>query len=261
MKLSLFICLLFVLSGCSKDAGNLSLDHVNVWVKDPVKAKKKLEDLGFKAVPDSLSQVHTGQGTTGRYFYFLNTYLELIYIYDEAEFKENINTNQSLDFLERSKSPANGYLPFGVALKMNPYDKTKIPFTTVRYHQDWMGKGNSIYAAQNSKLKKEEPSVFVIYPEIEYEHFENIDSLKRIPEEYSIWRTFYQHENGAENVSKVKIYTDKLDKESSTIKSINAIENVEVITGKEYLMELYFDHQRQKKTYDLRPDLPLIIHL
>ncbi len=269
MKLAILLCLTLLLTSCtsneaptgSEEVSTLGIDHINVWVKDPIKAKAELERLGFTAVPDSLSQIHHGQGTTGRYFYFLNIYLELIYVYDEVIFQENANSNPALDFIERSNSPENGYLPFGIALKMDNYDKTKIPFATVSYHQDWMGEGNNIYAAQSAKLKKAEPSVFVIYPEIEYEKFENLDSLKRIPDEYSIWRAFYQHENGAEKISKIKIYTDQLDQESSTIKNINTIENVAIKVGKEQLMELYFDDHRQKKTYDLRPTIPLILHL
>jgi len=54
---------------------DLAVDHLNVWVEDPIMAKNKLVDIGFIAVPDSLSMVHKGQGTTGRYFYFLNGYL------------------------------------------------------------------------------------------------------------------------------------------------------------------------------------------
>lgn len=252
---------IITLFACKNQAPNLATDHINIWVKDPIQAKEKLAEIGFDAVPDSLSTIHTGQGTTGRYFYFLNGYLELIYVYDEKEFIENATTNASLDFIERSKSPENGYLPFSVALQMKDYDKTKIPFKTVAYHQDWMKENDNIYAAENSKTKKEEPSIFVIYPEMEYDKFEHMDSLVNIPEEYAIWRSFYKHRNGAEKISKIKIYTTQVNKDSKTIKCLNAIENVEVKEGMEYLMELYFDEQKQQKTYDLRPEIPLKIYL
>lgn len=261
MKLIGFMFIMVTLIGCQKEAPNLKMDHVNVWVKNPIKAKEKLVQIGFTAIPDSLSQVHTGQGTTGRYFYFLNGYLELIYVYNEEELVENAKSNISLDFVERSNSPENGYLPFSIALAMNNYDKTKIPFKTVEYHQSWMEKNNSIYVAKNSKIKKEEPSIFVMYPAGEYDKFEHMDSLLKIPEEYAIWRTFYKHKNGAEKISKIEIYTNNINKESNTIRCLNELGNVEIKEGKEYLMELYFDNQRQQKTYDLRPEIPLKIHL
>ena len=49
----------------------LRIDHVNIWVKNPKKAKEKLIEIEFSSVPDSLSEIHKGQGTSGRYFYFL----------------------------------------------------------------------------------------------------------------------------------------------------------------------------------------------
>jgi len=179
MKSITCLLLISILIGCSIESkeSNLKVDHVNIWVKKPKEAKEKLEQLGFTAIPDSLCKIHTGQGTTGKYFYFLNGYLELIYKYNSDEFDKNVEANQSLDFLERLNSPENGYLPFSIALKMENYDVSKIPFKTLEYYQEWMEGGNRIYVAENSKIKKEEPSIFVIYPKLEYDEFEHIDSL------------------------------------------------------------------------------------
>ncbi|KOY51996.1 hypothetical protein I602_1556 [Polaribacter dokdonensis DSW-5] len=44
-----------------------------------------MTQIGFTSVPDSLSAIHEGQGTTGRYFRFLNSYLELIFVYNQKE--------------------------------------------------------------------------------------------------------------------------------------------------------------------------------
>lgn len=263
MRLILCILIPLILNGCTidKEASGLSVDHVNIWLSNPVEAKEKLEQIGFTSIPDSLSQIHKGQGTTGKYFYFLNGYLEFIYVNNEEEFKLNAEKNDELDFLERANNQKNGYSPYSVALKMEKYNQEKIPFETIGYSQEWMGKKNRIYAAKNSKVKKEEPSVFVVYPEIEYENFENIDSLSRIPEEYSIWREFYKHKNGAEKISKIIIHTNELNDKSETIETLNQLENVKLIKGEEYLMELYFDDNRQNKFYDMRPELPLKIYL
>lgn len=263
MRIVFYLLVVLMVVGCKKDkaASNLGIDHVNIWVKNPQIAKEKLQQIGFTGVPDSLCQVHEGQGTTGRYFYFLNTYLELIFVYDEAEFKANGERNNELDFIERSNSPENGFAPFSIALKMENYDKEKIPFDIIEYTQDWMGESNEIYVAKNSKIKKEEPSLFVIYPAIAYDVFESKKDLSNIPEEYAIWREFYKHKNGAEKISKVKIHTPKVDSESKTIKMLKELKEVELVKGEVYLMELYFDNQKKNETYDMRPEIPLIIHL
>jgi len=263
MRIIIFILSVLVLIGCDtvNEETKLEVDHINIWLKNPKIAKEKLEQIGFVGIPDSLCKVHKGQGTTGRYFYFLNAYLELIFVYDELEFKMNVEKNNQLDFIERSNSPDNGFLPFSIALKMKNYNKEKIPFEYINYSQDWMGESNEICVAKNSKIKKEEPSLFVIYPEIEFDVFESKKDLSKIPEEYSLWREFYKHKNGAEKISKIKIHTNKLDSKSETVKMLKDLREVELVIGEEYLMELYFDNQKKNEVYDLRPEIPLKIYL
>jgi len=242
-------------------SSDLQVDHFNIWVKNPKTAKKKLTDIGFTSVPDSLSTIHRGQGTTGRYFYFLNNYLELIFVYDLTEFEENNRVNRNLDFAERANFDENRASPFSLALKVKDYDIEKIPFKKVKYHQEWMKDNESIYSAVNSKINLKEPSVFVVYPELESDRFETLTDLKNIPEEYAFVRTFYKHPNGAKNVTNITIISSDLDMETETIEAVNEIENVSVKNGAEHLMELTFDNNVQGKIFDLRPELPLIIKL
>jgi len=242
-------------------SSDLEVDHFNIWVKNPKEAKEKLIEIGFISVPDSLSQIHKGQGTAGRYFNFLNGYLELIFVYDQSELEENNKENNELDFIERANFKKNGASPFSIALKIKDYKTEKIPFEKVKYHQDWMEENVNIYSAKNSKTNLGEPSIFVVYPEIESDRFETLADLKNIPEEYSIWREFFKHPNGAKKITNIRITSSDLDLETETIKAINGIENVSVQNGTEHLMELFFDNNVQKKSFDLRPELPLIINL
>ena len=242
----------------SKD---LQLDHFNIWVENPMKTKKRLNEIGFTSVPDSLSQIHSGQGTAGRYFNFLNGYLELIFVYNQNELEENIKRNKALDFKERANFKKNGALPFSLALKLKEYNVEKIPFEKVKYHQNWMDENSYIYSAKNSKNYLQEPSIFVVYPEIESDKFETISDLKSIPDEYAFARDFYKHPNGAKKITNIVITSTDLDLKTETIKAINRIQKLTVKNGREHLMELYFDNNIQKKTFDLRPELPLIIYL
>ncbi|CAL2104176.1 conserved protein of unknown function [Tenacibaculum sp. 190130A14a] len=275
MKYIYIIIIIFGLSSCKKErtsepnpkpilqhsSPDIKLDHFNIWVDRPEKAKQKLEEIGFYAVPDSLSTVHVGQGTTGKYFYFLNSYLELIFPYNQEEFDKNNKINHLMDFYERANHTTNGASPFGLALKIKDYDLDKVPFNIVAYHQNWMKENASIYAAKNSKINLKEPSIFIVYPEIESDVFQTMDDLKNIPEEYSFVRTFYKHPNGAQKVTKIHITSNGLNSDSKTIKTINNIEKISTENGKEHLMELYFDNGIQNKSFDLRPELPIIIHL
>ena len=242
-------------------SSDLQVDHFNIWVENPKTAKEKLTDIGFSSVPDSLSEVHKGQGTAGKYFNFLNGYLELIFVYDQNELEENNKKNNDLDFTERANFKKNGALPFSIALKVKDYAIDKIPFEKVSYHQEWMEENANIYSAKNSKTHLQEPSIFVVYPEIESERFETISDLKNIPDEYAFAREFYKHPNGAKKITNIVITSTDLDLKTETIKVLNGIPNLTVKNGKEKIMELYFDNNIQEKTFDLRPELPLIINL
>jgi hypothetical protein len=276
MKLNyIFGLILFLSLGSCKDnrtektnsetikaiATDLQVDHLNIWVKNPKLTKERLTEIGFTSIPDSLSQIHQGQGTTGRYFYFLNGYLELIFVYDQEELEENNRINKSLDFIERANFEANGASPFSIALKVKNYNIEKIPFEKVRYHQDWMDKDLHIYSAKNSKTNLKEPSIFVVYPEIESDIFETLADLKNIPDEYAFARDFYKHPNGAKKITNIVITSTDINLKTETIQAVNKIENLMVKNGSEHLMELYFDEHIQGKSFDLRPELPLKIYL
>ncbi len=240
---------------------DLQVDHLNIWVKNPKKAKKLLTDIGFTSLPDSLSPIHKGQGTTGRYFYFLNNYLELIFVFHKEEFDKNNEFNKNLDFSERANFENNEASPFSIALKVKDYDIGKIPFETISYHQDWMEQEANIYSAENSKTHLKEPSIFVVYPEIESGTFESLSELENYSTEDDYWKVFFKHPNGAKKITNIIITSTDLDLKTETIKAVSSIENVEIKNGSEHLMELYFDNNIQKKSFDLRPELPLIIYL
>lgn len=242
-------------------SSDLQVDHLNIWVKNPKEVKEKLMEIGFSAVPDSASAIHHGQGTSGRYINFFNSYLELIFVYNQDELEENSKKNKDLDFMERANFEKNDASPFSVALKIEDYDVNKIPFKTIPYHQDWMNDNVSIYSAKNSKTHLKEPSIFVVYPELEWKMIPSLAALDSIPGDDDSWKELFKHPNGAQNLTSISITSTDLDLNTETMKAVNAIENITVKSGKAHLLELYFDKNIQGKTHDLRPELPLIIYL
>lgn len=266
-KLNFIIVILLISFSCkekkptSTSANNLAIDHFNIWVQNPQKAKQKLIDAGFTAEPDSLSAIHHGQGTSGRYFRFLNGYLELIFVHNQDEFFQNNKQNPDLDFAQRANFKQNNASPFSMALKLKEYDVAEIPFQTVKYQQQWMGDHNAIYASKSSKTNLQEPSVFVVYPEIESGTFSSMQDLDDFPTENDFWKAFFKHPNGAKKLTHITITTTHSTLNSKTIQVLNHLKNVTIKNGKNHLMELFFDDNIQKKTIDLRPELPLIIHI
>ncbi|MFK7833725.1 MAG: hypothetical protein AB8B52_10645 [Winogradskyella sp.] len=270
----LILAFLFNLSSCKSKKTNINLlkineeistdlqvDHFNIWVQNPKLAKQRLTAIGFTSLPDSLSPIHKGQGTAGRYFYFLNSYLELIFAYDHSQLEQNNTIHKDLDFTKRANFNKNGASPYSIALKMQTYHVDKIPFEKVKYHQEWMNKDENIYAAKNSKTNLKEPSVFVVHPNMQNGTFESITELENFPTDDTSWKPLFKHPNGAQKVTEIIITSSNLNLKTKTIKAVNEIENLTVKNGKEHLMELHFDNDIQGKSFDLRPDLPLIIYL
>jgi len=144
---------------------------------------------------------------------------------------------------------------------MKEYAPDAIPFETIKYRQDWMGEGEYIYSASTSKENEVEPTVFVVYPELESEAFEDEKDLMKIPEEYSIWRTFYKHKNGAKKITKLVYTTKESTTKSNTLKAIQQIKMIDFKVGDAYFLEIYFDNNQQKKEFDLRPELPIKIYI
>lgn len=270
IHITLLLFLISIIISCNQKKGkdithlsgnNLEVDHLNIWVNNPKTAKQKLIDAGFTAEPDSLSAIHHGQGTSGRYFRFLNGYLELIFIHNQQEFLQNNTQNPNLDFAERANFKENGASPFSIALKLKEYKVDNIPFQTVKYRQKWMGNNNAIYASKSSKTNLHEPSVFVIYPEIESGTFKSMSDLENFPTENDFWKAFFKHPNGAEKITNITITSSNTNLNSKTIKRLNHLKEVRIKNGENYLLELSFDYNKQKKTIDLRPELPIIVHL
>ena len=242
IKIFAVLTIVLILTACSgeKKKNEQSLDQ----------AISKIEVMDFHSTHRCMTCNAIEKNTK----YTLSTYFS-------KELEENNEKNKDLDFTKRANFKKNGASPFSIALKVKDYNIEKIPFEKVKYHQEWMDENSSIYSAKNSKKHIKEPSIFVIYPEIESDTFQTLADLINIPDEYAFAREFYKHPNGAQKVSKIIITSSNLNLNTETIKAVNGIENLTVKSGKEHVMEVHFDNDIQKKSFDLRPELPLIIYL
>ena len=52
-----------------------------------------------------------------------------------------------------------------------------------------------------------------------------------------------------------------MNPKTAIIETVNGIENLTIENGEEYLMELYLNEVVPAEFFDLRLDLPLLIHL
>jgi hypothetical protein len=227
------------------------LDHLFIWVDKDAPEIEIFKENGFTSI---ISGTHAKQGTSGKYLFFLNFYIELLYISDHTEATENIE-NFGCNYIERSKWKLKQASPFGLALKMETFDKEKILFDYKNYKAVWMKDDGLLMADNNKNLL--DPLVFVLRPKMEFPSYHSIDEMLMDdkPEDF---KKNHIHENGIKSLTSYNIFT-KSEVETSTLMHHLNANGINILKGDENCIELIFDHGIKDKEIDFRPNLPLII--
>jgi hypothetical protein len=227
------------------------LDHIFIWVDKDASEIKLFKENGFTSI---ISGSHSQQGTSGKYLFFLNFYIELLYISDHDEAIENIE-KFGCDYIERSNWRINQSSPFGLGLKMKTFDKEKILFDYTDYKADWMKDEGLLMANNNENLLS--PLVFVLRPKMEYPCYNSIEEMLMDdkPEDF---KNNHIHKNGIKTLTSYNIYINPEVETSELINYLNT-NGINILDGDKNCIELIFDHGVKNKEIDFRPKLPLII--
>ncbi len=90
----------------------LELDHIFVFTAIDAPEAEALIELGLA---EGSGNVHPGQGTANRRFFFADNFLELLWVHDEQEAQSPIIASTLL--WERSRWRQSGYAPFGLCVR------------------------------------------------------------------------------------------------------------------------------------------------
>lgn len=228
-----------------------NLDHILIWVDKDAPEIELFKENGFTSI---ISGCHSQQGTSGKYLFFLNFYIELLYISDNVEAFENIE-KFGCNYLERSNWRLNHSSPFGLGLKMETFDKENILFDYTEYKADWMRDDGLLMADNNKNLL--EPLVFVLRPKMEFPCYHSIDEMlmDNRPDDF---KKNHLHENGIKTLTSYNVY---INPEVETSKLINYLNTsgINILKGDENCIELIFDNEINNREIDLRPRLSLRI--
>lgn len=234
---------------------NVALDHVFIMTEPQAKAADLLLDLGFI---ESFSRHHEGQGTSNRRFVFANAMLEFLWVRDENE--ANHGTAKALNFPKRSKPPAS---PFGVVLnnkllnnkllsnklanqqndtldKNFWHDDLEMPFAGWAYQPDYFKAQKWVFHIGNNASDLREP--LCIYAPF----MAPKQNVK--PDVNAIFQS----------ITHVNIITTN-DDVSDILHMMDDIDNLSIKSGDAHLMTITFDHHKDAKHHDFRPDIPLVI--
>jgi hypothetical protein len=227
------------LERCSLVRGCM-LDHVFVFARCDGPQAERLISLGFV---EGSRNMHPGQGTANRRFFFKNAMLELIWVRDEREARSSPIAATGL--WERSRFRETGASPFGICLRSADQTAglTRAFEDGWRYCPPYLPAGLAIPVARTASLA--EPMLFAM------PHRPSAPSSQ--PSEP------VDHANGLREITAVRVTLAAGTVVSAPLREIERLGIATFVHGREALMELSFDGALAGKLADLRPDLPLVL--
>lgn len=226
----------------------LQLDHIFIWVNKDAPEIEIFKNAGFTSI---ISGEHKGQGTAGKYIFFLNFYIELLYISDQTEAVNNLD-NFGCNYIERSQWCQNKSSFLGIGLKMTSFDQNNIPFSYKEYNSGWMRDKGLLMATNNENLS--DPLVFILYPNMVYPNYNSIEEMV-IDDKPNDFKENHIHKNGIKTLTSYKIVTTST---SEIVKKL-ADNGINIVKGEVEKLELTFDNNLNNKEIDFNPDFPVVI--
>lgn len=215
---------------------NIELDHIFIFVAEGAPEAQALIDFGFV---EGQPNVHPGQGTSNRRFFFNNMMLELLWVSHVDEVQREL-TRPTM-FWQRWKGRTSNACPFGIIVR-TPTGAT--PFDHWHYRPDYLPAGLS-FAVANNAPQLNEPLVFVMPAGSQ-----------------SVLPTQDQPRQGQLSFNTVTAVTiampDSSDK-SSALEQLRSETIISFTSATEQVMEIVFDDGAQNQSKDFRPRLPLIL--
>lgn len=219
----------------------LLIDHVYIWVSKGAPALEAIREIGL--TPKDYINIHEGQGTASEVILFKNAYLEFLWIENEPELDTYLAAGgDAVPVRETWKQT--GESPFGVGLHYRTPDTDQLPIDTLHRQAQWMPQDTFIQVIPRNSLYL--PSFFIL-------HGSDLAYLDdRSPSG--------GHDLGVEYLTGVRITATSLEDPDALNPYLAEQNNISIKQGDYPLMELTFDNQRQGKTLDMRPLIPLIIY-
>jgi hypothetical protein len=186
--------------------------------------------------------VHPGQGTANRRFFFRNAMLELVWVHDAGEAQSELARPTQL--WQRWSQRQAGVSPFGLCVRPTRPGAAEVPFPAWIYRPPYLPAPLVIHVGENTPLS--EPMWFYL-------------GFGRRPDDPA-WpkRQPLEHAAGFREITQVQITTPGADHASAVAQAVVRTGAVTLISAPEHRMEITFDGGGQNRLKDFRPSLPLV---
>lgn len=233
---------------------NLHLDHFVFFVSDTSLESKLKANLNEAKL---LATRHNGQGTSGKYFLFYNTYIELLYLEDSLEVIENEKRFGS-PYIERWSASPLSHLGFG--LNLIPFDTSKTSFEFHRYSIIDSPPGE-YYIMPKYNEDNGQPFTYISLPHRQYQQFESLDEIDEKVEEFKRkdLKHYLSHPSGIKKLTQVTL-THHASTCSGNLELLKNTKGITLKEGQEDWLILEFDNGIQGKEIRFQGDVNLLIN-
>jgi hypothetical protein len=213
----------------------LYLDHAYITCSIGAPEAEVLLEHGFA---EGSPNVHPGQGTANRRFFFANFMLELLWVADPVEAAADAVRHTGL--WERWSSRGEGTSRFGIVYGGVPAPSSQLPFTTRSYHAAYLPPPMSIEIVQGLTLV--EPALFWI-PSLRVEGPKRSEPIN--------------HVVAVRSVTRIVIGLPRVRSLSEAARRVREAGLLDLVETPTPVLEVHFQGLLES-SIDCRPGLPLV---
>jgi hypothetical protein len=216
------------------------LDHLFICCEVRAPEAAYLVDFGLTEGP---SNVHPGQGTANRRFFFHNAMLELLWVHDPGE-AQNTRTRPT-HLWERWQGRLGDASPFGICLRPRHAETATLPFPAWAYEPTYMPAPQVIHLGENTAVIGEPMLLYLAFGQ-------RPDTAgARYP---------MTHAKGFREITALRLQGSQQVPMSPTLWATVQSGVMTWAAGLQHHLELGFDGETQGKVIDFRPALPLSLY-
>jgi hypothetical protein len=216
------------------------LDHLFICTDIGAGEADKLVSFGFI---EGRSNIHPGQGTANRCFFFHNAMLEFLWVHNPTEAQSA--TIQRTRLWERWFERHHGTCPVGICLRPT-IDSEAIAFSNWVYRPPYLPETMSIAVGTNSDILTE-PMLFQT-------------PFGKRPDRYPADKAQpLDHGIGLREITRLELISPVANNPSPELQAAIDTSQIKLRLGSEYYIELGFDREVNGQQLDFRPGLPLIV--
>jgi hypothetical protein len=218
------------------------LDHLFVCTAEGAPEADRLAALGLT---EGSRNVHAGQGTANRRFFFRNAMLELLWVAVPAEAQSQ--AVRATRLWERWSGRGGAACPFGFCLRPRERGAEGPPFPSWEYRPPYLPGDSAILVATSAGVLSE-PMLF------------HIAFGARPDAAPAAIRQPLEHRAGFREITSIRWIRPDDAPPSPELEAVIRTGAVSVGSGREHLVEVAFDGGARGRVADLRPHLPLTFH-